>query len=122
MPAITYLVPLLLFAVLILSGSLQGLAVSGHFPRRRKGSAFASGSGTITLFGSMALTIAALIGGTATALHVVPWYAAVIGAGCALLAAPPVLSLFPDRFVDGRGAPLAFAAFSAALALLIARW
>ena len=123
MPAITYLVPLLLFAALILSGSLQGLAVSGHFPRRRKGSAFAfaSGSGTITLFGSMALTIAALIGGTATALHVVPWYAAVIGAGCALLAAP-VLSLFPDRFVDGRGAPLAFAAFSAALALLIARW
>jgi hypothetical protein len=119
-PAITYLVPLLLFAALILSGSLQGLAVSGHFPRRRKGSA--SGSGTITLFGSMALTIAALIGGTATALHVVPWYAAVIGAGCALLAAPPVLSLFPDRFVDGRGAPLAFAAFSAALALLIARW
>ena len=121
MPAITYLVPLLLFAALILSGSLQGLAVSGHFPRRRKSSAFASGPGAITLFGSIALTIAALIGGTATALHVVPWYAAVIGAGCALLAAP-VLSLFPDRFVDGRGAPLAFAAFSAALALLIARW
>lgn len=122
MPAITYLVPLLLFAALILSGSLQGLAVSGHFPRRPKGSHFASRSGAITLFGSIALTIAALIGGTATALHVVPWYAAVIGAGCALLAAPPVLSLFPDRFVDGRGAPLAFAAFSAALALLIARW
>ncbi len=91
MPLIDYLVPLALFAALILAASLFGLAVSGHFPRRQKGTAFASAFGAIILFGSIALVIAGLAGGIMGALHFVPWYAAIIGGGFALLAAPLVL-------------------------------
>ena len=119
MPLINDLVPLALFVVLILTASLYGLAVSGHFPRRQKGTAFASSVGAIVLFGSTALAIVTLAGGILAALHLVPWYAAVIGGGFALLAAPPVLRCFPDRLVDGRGAPLAFAAVSASLAFVL---
>ena len=118
MPLINYLVPLALLVALVLAASLYGLAVSGHFPRRQKGTAFASAFGAIIL-GSVALTIAALAGGIMGALHFVPWYAAIIGGGFALLFAPLVLRGFSDRFVDGRTAPLAFAAISAGLALLL---
>jgi hypothetical protein len=118
-PLINYFIPLALFAALVLAASLDGLAVSGHFPRRQKGAAFASTFGAVILFGSIALVIAGLAGGIIGALRFVPWYAAIIGGGFALLAAPLVLRCFPDRFVDGRGAPLAFAGISAALALLL---
>jgi hypothetical protein len=111
----SYLIPLALFVALILAAALQGLAVSGHFPRRRKEVAFEA----VILFGSMALAVLSLVGGIAAALHFVPWYAAIIGGGFALLAAPLVLPWFPDRFVDGRGAPIAFAGVNAALALLL---
>jgi hypothetical protein len=113
------LVPLVLFVALILAAALYGLAVSGHFPQRPKDTVFASRFGAFVLLGSMALVALGLIGGSVAALHFVPWYAAIIGAGCALLAAPPALSQFPDRFVDGRGAPIAFAGISAALAILL---
>ena len=115
MPLINYLVPLVLLVALIFAAALQGLAVSGHFPRRRKAAAF----GTIVLFGSMALVVLGLVGGIAAALHFVPWYAAIIGGGFALLAAPLVLRWFPDRFVDGRSAPLVFAGASTVFALLL---
>ena len=51
--------------------------------------------------------------------QLIPWYAAVIGGGLAILAAPLVLQQFPDRFVDGRAALLSFAAAGIALALFI---
>jgi hypothetical protein len=114
-----YLVPLVLFVALILAASLYALAVSGHFPGRQNGTAFASTLGTVILFGSMALTIVTLAGGFLAALLFVPWYAAIIGAGFALLTAPPVLRCFPDHFVDGRGAPLAFAGIGTALAIVL---
>jgi hypothetical protein len=113
------LVPLALFVALMLAASLYGLAVSGHFPHRQKGTAFASVFGATILFGSLALVIAALAGGILGALHFVPWYAAIIGGGFALLFAPLLLRGFSDRFVDGRGAALAFAGISAGLALLL---
>jgi hypothetical protein len=112
-------VPLALFVALMLAASLYGLAVSGHFPRRQKETAFASVFGATILFGSLALVIAALAGGILGALHFVPWYAAIIGGGFALLFAPLALRSFSDRFVDGRGAALAFAGISAGLALLL---
>jgi hypothetical protein len=114
-PLINYLVPLVLLVALIFAGALQGLAVSGHFPHRRKAAAFWA----IILFGSMALVVLGLVGGIAAALRFVPWYAAIIGGGFALLAAPLVLRWFPDRFVDGRSAPLVFAGVSTVFALLL---
>jgi MFS family permease len=119
MPLINDLVPLVLFAALVIAATLQGLAVSGHFPRRAKGTAYASRVEAIILFASMALVVISLVGGIAAALRFVPWYAAIIGGGFALIAAPLVLRWFPDRFVDGRGALLAFAGASVVLALLL---
>jgi hypothetical protein len=116
---INELVPLVLLVALILAGSLYGLAVSGHFPRRQNRTAFASALGAAVLFGSMALVVGCLAGGIIGALHFVPWYEAIMGGGLALLATPLVLRCFPDRFVDGRGAPLAFAGVTAALGLLL---
>jgi hypothetical protein len=69
------------------------------------------------LFGSIVLVIVCLAAGTAAALHLIPWYAAIIGGGASILAAPPVLRLFPDRFVDGRSSLVAFAATSTVLAV-----
>lgn len=114
------LIPLLLFVALILAASLLGLTVSGHFPRARAGSALADGFGRIVLFGSMAMVVGCLPLGITSALRFVPWYAAVIGGGFALLVAPQALCWFPDRFVDGRGALAAFTCGSAMCALLLA--
>ena len=115
MPLINYLVPLVLLVALIFAAALQGLTVSGHFPQRRKAADF----GTIVLFGSMVLVVLGLVGGIAAALRFVPWYAAIIGGGFALLAAPLVLRWFPDRFVDGRSAPLVFAGASTVFVFLL---
>jgi len=119
LPLIDVLLPLVPFMALILAASLHGLAVSSHFPRRHRGPGLVSGFGPIILFGSMALVVVCLVPGIAAALRFIPWYAAIIGGGFSLLAAPLVLRWFPDRFVDGRGAPVAFAAASAVLALLL---
>ena len=53
------------------------------------------------------------------AWRLIPWYAAVIGGGLAILVAPFVLRQFPDCFVDGRASLLSFAAAGALLALLV---
>jgi hypothetical protein len=108
-----------LFMALVLAASMQGLAASGHFPRRRKAPAAAAGVGAAVLLGSMALVTASLVGGTVAAPNFIPWYAAVIGGGLSVLATPLVLQWFPDRFVDGRNALLAFAALSVAPAVLL---
>ena len=110
-------IPLVLFMALILVASLHGLAASGHFPRPPQPST--SGVGPIILFGSMAVAIAGLASGIVATVRFIPWYAAIIGGGLAILAAPLVLQRFPDSFVDGRGAMLTLAAANLALAILL---
>ncbi len=109
------LIPLILFMAFVLAASLHGLAASGHFPRGGKASIME----TLLLFGTMALVAACAVGGTARALNLIPWYAAVIGGGLSILAAPLVLQWFPDRFVDGSGALAVFAGLSTGLAMLL---
>jgi hypothetical protein len=109
--------PTALFVALVLAASLYGLAASGHFPRSAK--APAPGVVAPVLFGSIVVVLACAIAGITAALPVVPWYVAVIGGGSAILAAPLVLQWFPDRFVDGRGALVAFATVCAVTALLL---
>jgi hypothetical protein len=112
------LIPTLLLMALVLAAAMQGLAASGHFPR----AAGQAGPGPIALFGSMALALASFAGGAAAALRFTPWYAAVIGGGLAVLAAPLVLQWFPDRFVDGRGALAALACAAAVFAIALIAW
>jgi hypothetical protein len=73
--------------------------------------------GRAILFGACAVSALSLAVGVAVAWLVVPWPAAVIGAGAAALAAPLLLRPLPDAFVNGRAALVAFASASALLAL-----
>jgi hypothetical protein len=118
LPAQTWL-PLVLFVTLLLVLSLHALAASGHFPREHRAPALASGLGLIILYGSILVAIACFVSGLVLSWQLIPWYAAVIGGGLAILAAPLVLQQFPDRFVDGRAALLSFSAAGLVLALLI---
>jgi hypothetical protein len=119
MPPHDAILPLVLFLALLLVSSLYGLAVSGHFPGEHRSPALRSGAGPVILFGSLVVTATCLTIAIATAWRMVPWPAAVIGGGMMLLAAPLVLRIFPDRFVDGRGALIIFAGASALSAALI---
>ena len=109
------LIPLILFTALLLVLALHTLAASGQFPREHRAATLASGVGGIVLYGT-SLVVALLV-----AWRLIPWYAAVIGGGFAILIAPLVLQQFPDRFVDGRASLLSFAAAGALLALLLVR-
>jgi hypothetical protein len=113
------LIPLVLLAALLLVFSLHTLAASGQFPREHRAPALASGLGAIVLYGTIAVAMASLAAALLAAWRLVPWYAAVIGGGLAILAAPLVLRQFPDHFVDGRGSLVSFAATGALLALLL---
>ena len=115
------LIPLIVFTALLLVLSLHTLAASGQFPREHRAPALASGVGGIVLYGTIAVAIASLVVALLAAWRLIPWYAAVIGGGFAILVAPLVLQQFPDRFVDGRASLLSFAAAGALLALLLVR-
>lgn len=112
-------IPLVLFTALLLVFSLHMLAASGQFPRAHRAPALASGLGVIILYGTIAVATTSLGVALLAAWWLVPWYAAVIGGGLAILAAPILLQTFPDRFVDGRASLLSFAAASGLLALLL---
>ncbi|MGI8526835.1 MAG: hypothetical protein ACR2K5_11795 [Pseudolabrys sp.] len=114
-----WLIPLVLFAALVLTLSLHALAVSGHFPAAHRSAPLSSGPGPAILYGSMALAIACALIGIVSAARLIPWYASIIGGGLAILAAPLVLQRFPDRFVDGRAALIWFAAVGAGLGLIL---
>ena len=115
------LIPLTLFTALLLVLSLHTLAASGQFPREHRAATLASAVGGIVLYGTIAVTISSLVVALLAAWRLIPWYAAVIGGGFAILVAPLVLQQFPDRFVDGRASLLSFAAAGALLALLLVR-
>jgi hypothetical protein len=112
-------IPLLSFMLLLLSASLCGLAASGHFPAEHRAPGLRTGLGRIVLFGSLALCLLSLVGGIVLIWHAVPWYAAVIGGGAMVLAAPMLLQPFPDSFVNGRGALLIFSGLSLLAALFL---
>src|ERR1700737_634859 len=94
--------PLVLFMGLLLSAVLCSLAASGHFPREHRAPTLRSRSGTAVLFGAPALSMLCLAIGVALVWGAVPWYAAVIGGGAVVLAAPLLLRPLPDAFVNGR--------------------
>jgi hypothetical protein len=119
MPAIDAALPLLLFMALVLAAALHGLAASGHFPAQHRAPALTSGGGAAILYGTTAIVVVALAAGIVGAWRALPWPAAVIGGGGMLLAAPVVLRMFSDRFVDGRGAPVAFACAAMLATLLL---
>ena len=113
------LIPLALFTALLLFVSLFALAASGQFPHEHRAPALASGFGAFILYGTIAVAFISLLVAFFAAWRLIPWYAAVIGGGLAILAAPLVLQKFTDRFVDGRGSLMSFAGAGGLLALLL---
>ena len=113
------ILPLVLFTLLILMLSLHGLSASGHFPRERRAAALNSPLGAVILHGTILIALTSLIAGLWAAWRLIPWYAAVIAGGLAILAAPLVLQQFSDSFVDDRGSLLSFAGASVAFAIML---
>jgi len=111
--------PLVVFVALMLLASLQALSASGHFPKTSRLPEISQGSGPAVLWTSMIMTAGSVVFGTAAALMLIPWYAAVIGGGAAILLAPLALQVFPDRVVDGKIALIDFAIAAAVLAVLL---
>ena len=112
-------IPLALFTTLLLFVSLHALAASGQFPREHRAPTLMSGGGAIVLYGTIAVALISLLAGLFAAWRLIPWYAAVIGGGLAILAAPLALQQFTDRFVDGRTSLVSFAGAGALLAFLL---
>src|SRR5215469_14919053 len=119
MLTIDAILPLVLFTLLMLMLSLHALSASGHFPREHRAAALRSLLGVVILHGTILVGLTALIAGLWAAWRLIPWYAAVIAGGLAILAAPLVLQEFSDSFVDHRGSLLSFAGASAALAIML---
>jgi hypothetical protein len=113
------IVPLAIFVALMLVASLQGLSASGHFPKPSRLPALSQGSGPVVLWTSIIVSAISVAAGIAAAWTQIPWYAAVIGGGAAILLAPLALQVFPDRIVDGKSALVGFGAAAAALAALL---
>ena len=116
---LTSIIPLIVFVAMMLLVSLQALSASGHFPKVSRLAATSRGFGPAVLWTSIAVTMSSVIVGIAVAWMFIPWYAAVIGGGSAILLAPQVLQLFSDRIVDGKAALISFAAGAAVLAVLL---
>ena len=119
MLTIDAILPLVLFTLLMLMLSLHALSASGHFPREHRAAALRSLLGVVILHGTILVGLTALIAGLWAAWRLIPWYAAVIAGGLAILAAPLVLQEFSDRFVDDRRSLLSFVGASVALAIML---
>jgi hypothetical protein len=102
------LVPLGLFTLVFLAASLHGLAALGHFPRASRNDRIGHGLGPALLWLSILVVLLCAVVGVIAAWQLVPWYAAVIAGGLAILVAPLLLQYFSDGFVDGYGALAVF--------------
>jgi len=79
----------------------------------------AGATGSAVLWGSIVIAALCLVVALAAAWVLIPWYAAVIGGGGAILVAPLVLQWFPNRFVDGKRALIGFASAAMVLAAVL---
>jgi hypothetical protein len=109
---------LAVFMALVLVLALYALTVSGHFPAEYRAPSLNTAAGRVLLWGTLALCAAVTVLVARFAWRHVPLYAAAIGGGAMLLAAPLVLRPLPDSFVNGRGGLLFFAAVALCLVLI----
>ena len=113
------LLPLVLLTLLMFAASLHSLAALGHFPRAASQPAMRGMAGSIVLWGSISAVAISVLVVIVAAWWLIPWYAAIIAAGIAVLVAPLVLQYFSDDFVDGRSALLWFSGAALAPAIIL---
>jgi hypothetical protein len=99
--------------------ALYGLTVSGHFPAELRAPQLKTGIGAAILWTTLAAACLAAIIVAGVAPTVLHWTEIIIGGGAMLLAAPLLLRLFPNRFVDGSGGLVALAAGAILVALML---
>jgi hypothetical protein len=99
--------------------ALYGLTVSGHFPAELRAPQLKTWAGAAILWVTLTAACLAAIMAAWVGFAVLHWTAIVIAGGAMLLAAPLLLRLFPDWFVDGLGGLVAFAAGAVAAALIL---
>ena len=109
---------LAVFMALVLVLALYALTVSGHFPAEYRAASLSTAAGRALLWGTLALCAAVTVLVAHFAWRHVPLYAAAIGGGAMLLAAPVILRPLPDSFVNGRRGLLSFTGLALCLALI----
>jgi hypothetical protein len=110
-----------LLVACVLLAVLYGLAVSGHFPGHVRSATLRRGWGSLVLWGTLVATAVAAGAAGLFGWRALPWPAAVIGAGIAMLFAPVLLQSLPDSFVNGRRALLVLSVGTVILAVLMWR-
>lgn len=110
---------LIIFVCAVEAAALYGLALSGHFPAEYRPETLRHGWGAALLWATALATAVSLCVVLLAAAPVIPWPVLVIGAGAMLLFAPLLLRPFPDAFVNGRRALLAFSAGTVVFAALL---
>jgi hypothetical protein len=110
-----------LLVACVLLAVLYGLAASGHFPAHVRSAALRRGWGAFVLWGTLVATALAAGAAGLFGWRALPWPAAVIGGGVAMLFAPLLLQSLPDSFVNGRRALLALSMGTVILAVLMWR-
>ena|SRR5689334_13229349 len=113
------LVPLALFTTLFFVASLFVLTALGHFPRAARNETMSRGFGAVLLWGAIVVVALCVIVAVAAAWRFIPWFAALIAGGIAILVAPLALQYFSDAFVDGRRGVAIFAGLDLVLALAL---
>jgi hypothetical protein len=117
--SLNFMFPLTVLMADLLVISLLGLAAAGHFPDEHRRPALRGKFGSAVLFGSVTVTCMCLVVAILFAWARIPWYAAIIGCGASVLAAPLLLQLFRDRFVDGIAALLTFSGAAVVLTFIL---
>ncbi|HEY7086099.1 MAG TPA: hypothetical protein VH519_14915 [Hyphomicrobiaceae bacterium] len=120
MPDIDWIALGLLVACVLLA-VLYGLAASGHFPAHVRSATLRRGWGAFVLWGTLVATALATGAAGLFGWRALPWPAAVIGGGVAMLFAPLLLQSLPDSFVNGRRALLVLSMGTVILAVLMWR-
>jgi hypothetical protein len=118
----TLLPPLAHFAAIVLVVTLFMLAVSGHFPASDRRPSLQTPGGAALLWGTVMATVATTVVAIIFASRMLPWTAATIAGGAAVLLAPLLLKPLPDEFVDGRRGLVTLAAVAVALAFATEFW
>lgn len=95
---------------LVLTLCIFAVFAAGHFPYASRDRSLKTPAATLVIWASTCIAICSAVLSLVFALKTLPWYAAVIGSGLMILAAPLVAQTFPDSFVNSKAALLLLAA------------
>jgi len=97
---------LLVLMALVLTLCIYAIFAAGHFPYASRNPKLKTPAATATIWGTIVVAASSALLSLAFAFQTLPWYAAVIGGGLMILAAPLIAQMFPDRFVNSKAALL----------------